>query len=85
MLEKQTNKLLDEWQRMNLIPPWTRPPTNICHQYTFEAEDQNQAKSYGEIFTMRNKSNGKKKILISMLEAPMFTVIEKVFSIFSGC
>ena len=54
-------------------------------QYTFEAEDKNQAKSYGEIFTMRNKSNGKKKILISMLEAPMFTVIEKVFSIFSGC
>ena len=29
-------------------------------QYTFEAEDKNQAKSYGEIFTMRNKSNGKK-------------------------
>ena len=57
--------------------------TNICHQYTFEAEDKNQAKSYREIFTMRNKS--KKKILISMLEAPMFTVIEKVFSIFSGC
>ena len=54
-------------------------------QYTFEAEDKNQAKSYGEIFTMRNKSNGKKKMLISMLEAPMFTVIEKVFSIFSGC
>ena len=54
-------------------------------QYTFEAEDKNQAKSYGENFTMRNKSNGKKKILISMLEAPMFTVIEKVFSIFSGC
>ena len=54
-------------------------------QYTFEAEDKNQAKSYGEIFTMRNKSNGKKQILISMLEAPMFTVIEKVFSIFSGC
>ena len=82
MLEKQIN-FLDEWQRMNLIPPWTRPPTNICHQYTFEAEDKNQAKSYREIFTMRNKS--KKKILISMLEAPMFTVIEKVFSIFSGC
>ena len=51
----------------------------------FRSWRKNQAKSYGEIFTMQNKSNGKKKILISMLEAPMFTVIEKVFSIFSGC